>query len=421
MEGEVVHLSLLDIEAAYPDLFLHVGSSDLSAHTWILNHRVPLLLVEKKKSKEKIVNWKNPKKLVVGKKEDFSVSSVKFVLKWAYGLTEFDANYTPFKAIEVMRLCKVYKLPRLMQMNEAYLIKNLSEANLFSLLKFSDSLEVSEAKDLCLELALQHPDLFVSSSAELLGFKLFQDYTTFVIASKGKEIPYRREVTAVNTIVEDFKRIYESASLTGDVTFLVRTDPIKAHLAILWQQSPAMASLIKAPPKSKESHQIIMLASKYEGISPAAFQAMLRFFYYRDINIEERFAAELIDFAKDFRLDNLQSVLVRLGAPQNTLSTSSHTIAAQSAEREVTLSISGENKEVVKLRVFSSLSYEELLVLVANSFQGTEKFKLRYFNVVEDLVRLESEGDWRECLAMKGDTIVLHLSTLVYFSMNSSS
>jgi hypothetical protein len=42
-------------------------------------------------------------------------------------------------------------------------------SNIFSLLKFADSLNVTEAKDICFEFALANSDFFTSSSAENLG------------------------------------------------------------------------------------------------------------------------------------------------------------------------------------------------------------------------------------------------------------
>jgi len=56
-----------------------------------------------------------------------------------------------------------------MEMNEVYLQQNLSMKNIFSLLKFADSLSVQEAKDICFEFALTNSDFFTSSSAENLG------------------------------------------------------------------------------------------------------------------------------------------------------------------------------------------------------------------------------------------------------------
>ena len=49
----------------------------------------------------------------------------------------------------------------------------------------------------------------------------------------------------------------------------------------------------------------ITLDGKYARITPAAFKAMLRYFYYSDSSINMLNATELVDFSKDFKLNRL--------------------------------------------------------------------------------------------------------------------
>jgi hypothetical protein len=111
--------------------------------------------------------------------------------------------------------------------------------------------------------------------------------------------------------------------VTGDVSFIIHNEEIKAHKAILWHQSPEISSLLSPPEDSKEPPKKgIVLDLKYGRITPGAFQAMLRYFYYSDTNIGMLHATELVDFVKDFHLDRLYKVLEKvIGGQDITIDT----------------------------------------------------------------------------------------------------
>jgi len=174
---------------------------------------------------------------------------------------------------------------------------------------------VTEAKDICFEFALVNSDFFTSSSAENLGFKLYQEVTALLLKAHQGTAPKARarEVTSDDTIVADFKNLYSSADVTGDLSFIIHNEEIKAHKAILWHQSPEISSLLSPPEDSKEPPKKgIVLDLKYGRITPGAFQAMLRYFYYSDTSIGMLHATELVDFVKDFHLDRLYTVLEKV-------------------------------------------------------------------------------------------------------------
>jgi hypothetical protein len=327
----VDHHSLVNREDAVPDVFIHVDEKNVqTAHYYVLKMRLPQILEEgpalDKKKTEKGGKKKDTKVVIKLKKTELiTQNALERVLIWAYsGIIDYHDS-TPFKAIEVMRACTVYKLPRLQQMNEVYLQQNLSMSNIFSLLKFADSLNVQEAKDICFEFALANSDFFTSSSAENLGFKLYQEVTALLLKAHQGTAPKarQREVTADDSIIADFKNLFSSADVTGDVTFIIHNEEVKAHRAILWHQSPDIAGLLNPPEDSKEPPKKgLVLDSKYGRITPGAFNAMLRYFYYSDTSIGMLHATELVDFVKDYHLDKLYRVLEKvIGGQDMTIET----------------------------------------------------------------------------------------------------
>jgi len=327
----VDHHALVNREDAGPDVYLHVDEKNVqTAHYYVLKMRLPQVLEDgpalAQKKTEKGGKKKDTKVVIKLKKTELiTQNALERVLIWAYsGIIDYH-DYTPFKAIEVMRACSVYKLPRLQQMNEVYLQQNLSMSNIFSLLKFADSLNVQEAKDICFEFALANSDFFTSSSAENLGFKLYQEVTALLLRAHQGTAPKsrKREVTADDTIVADFKNLYSSADVTGDVVFIIHNEEVKAHRAILWHQSPDIAGLLNPPEDPKEPPKKgLTLDSKYARITPGAFHAMLRYFYYSDTNITMLHATELVDFVKDYHLDKLYRVLEKvIGGQDITIET----------------------------------------------------------------------------------------------------
>lgn len=137
--------------------------------------RLPALLEEgpsasSKKSKKAKGSQKEKKVVIkLNKSDQITHSALEQVLIWVYSGVIDEKEFTPFKAIEVMRACSVYKITRLMQMNEKFLQDALTMKNIFSLLKFADQLNVQEAKDICIEFALLNGDFFTSNNAENLG------------------------------------------------------------------------------------------------------------------------------------------------------------------------------------------------------------------------------------------------------------
>jgi len=190
--------------------------------------------------------------------------------------------------------------------------------NIFRLLKFSDQMDVNEAKTICIDFALQKPEFFESANAEDLGFKLFQEVTTLLLKrNQNQEGPkglMAIEVQPEDTVVKDFKSIFNSAETTSDIVFSVKGQEIRAHKAILANQSQEFAAYIQNfdAAKDPKKNTALVLEEKYGRISPKSFESMLRFIYYSDQNIDMMGACELLPFAKDFRLVKLCVLLEKI-------------------------------------------------------------------------------------------------------------
>ena len=222
-----------------------------------------------------------------------------------------------------MRAASIYQLQRFMEMNEKYLQESLTMQNIFSLLKFSDSLQAQEAKEICLDFALKQSDFFTSSSAENLGFKLFQEVTALLLKfhTNPRVTNAVRKITAVDTIVADFQNLLSSADVTGDVTFTINGMDIKGHRAIFAGYSMELALLVK-PDKDKEGKEKISATRSLPTV-PDAFRAFMRFMYYSETAIQYDHALALLDFSKTYQLHKLTPLLNKIisakSAPQSEI------------------------------------------------------------------------------------------------------
>jgi len=121
-------------------------------------------------------------------------------------------------------------------------------------------------------------------------------------------------MSAEDTIVRDFKHIYGSTEVTGDITFNVQGEEIRAHKAILADQSPEFGIFIAHYDANRDPKRpnAVVFEDKYARISLKAFESMLKYFYYGDGNIDMMSACELMPFTKDFKLLKLCTLLEKI-------------------------------------------------------------------------------------------------------------
>jgi len=122
------------------------------------------------------------------------------------------------------------------------------------------------------------------------------------------------QVTADDTIVEDFKRVYTSQA-TKDVSFLIQGTEVKAHKAILIDQSTEFAALINNPDEGKEQKRTAggqITLEKYPNVSAQAFESMLRLMYYSNEDFEMHHACQMYLFAREYNLVKLSLLIEKI-------------------------------------------------------------------------------------------------------------
>eukprot|EP01121_Diplochlamys_sp_Union-15-3_P013879 TRINITY_DN4371_c0_g1_i1.p1 TRINITY_DN4371_c0_g1~~TRINITY_DN4371_c0_g1_i1.p1 ORF type:complete len:522 (+),score=116.21 TRINITY_DN4371_c0_g1_i1:162-1568(+) len=199
-----------------------------------------------------------------------------------------------------MAAAQTYSIERLMQICEQYLQNQINLTNVFKLLRYSNDLQVKRAKDLCLNFTSKNPAVLANTEgAKELGLNLFQEVVLGVQNPPGVIPPI--EITAPDTVGEDFYRLFEQRRTNGDVFFLIDNNQIPAHRALLAGKSKKFIDVIDAA----GSKNIVRLSHT---LSTDAFMSVLRWVYYADEDIDPLSATQLIEFAKSYNLSVLRKL-----------------------------------------------------------------------------------------------------------------
>jgi len=214
--------------------------------------------------------------------------------------------------VYLMRAAQVYQIERLMQICQQYMQANITLGNIYKLLRCSTELQVKRAKDLALDFSCRNPAVVGNvEGAKELGLELFQEVVMLLQKPTDKIQPI--EVTQPNTIVEDFKKLYEQRKQTGDVSFIIDGAEVKAHRALLAGKSKKFVEVVEAAEKTKMG-EVVRLPIP---LSNEAFLCMLRWAYYGDERIDPMPATALINFSKHFSLTTLRKVSEDKNSPQH--------------------------------------------------------------------------------------------------------
>jgi hypothetical protein len=309
-------------EKVYSDIGFVVDSKTIRAHKAIVQARCPNMF---KKAVKKVSSKKNLTIYEIDEKSKITEDALNRVLVYLYsGQVDF-ASLQLIQCVHLIHAGCVYELERLVQMCERYLQEHFTLDNIYDLLKESHELGVERAKRLCLYYALDHHDQFVAGPrAKELGIELFQEVAIKHASPETKqEVINNREprpVTEKDTIIDDFKALYESGDNT-DVVFQIEGKQIKCIRALLANRSSALESLWNGD-KGTPKKPAVLDEERYKNFSAEAFNAMLKYIYYGEENIDPLPATELIGFCKEFGLPDLLNVceeIIRKGIATNTV------------------------------------------------------------------------------------------------------
>jgi len=286
--------------------FILDEKTSIYAHSFIILVRAPSLLdnstiAKVKKSKKK---KSDGYAIEFNKSEHIQSHALIRVLDFCYSGQIDTKELNPLKAVEVMKIAGIYKLEGLHQYCVKFVQNSISPDNIFKLLKHCDSNGVEKGKQICIDYAVDHDELFTSASAEheVLGFKLYQEVTTAILKAKKSE-KHEVQLAHDDPIVPNFKAIYESDT-SKDISFSFQSEEIKVHKAILLEQSPQLTELIFE--ESKKNSQILTLdPMRYGNITTDAFDSMFRFFYYNEQHMDIIHACQLFLFAREMKLEKL--------------------------------------------------------------------------------------------------------------------
>jgi len=176
------------------------------------------------------------------------------------------------------------------------------------ILKGAEDRALAGVKNFALEYAFLHWGDFIGNQegAKILGLELFQDVSAK--NAKGEKIVYPEQPRPVNTVLADYRRLYEDMP-AHDMQFEVGGTKLNCHRAVLAAYSDGLANRLKHLLKSHQ--QAIKLVDpseqQSEVASASAVESFLRFVYYGETKIDPIDACEMITKVNStYRLNTFQ-------------------------------------------------------------------------------------------------------------------
>ena len=104
----------------------------------------------------------------------------------------------------------------------------------------------------------------------------------------------------------DFQKAFESSSHLSDVTFVVEGERIPAHRIILASRCEYFSTMFSAGFQERDSNEI-----KMEGVSAAAFKALLQHLYTDHMEVEEGVLVEMVKVCDQYQVLRLRDHCIR--------------------------------------------------------------------------------------------------------------
>lgn len=289
----------------FSDTVFTIGGQTLYAHRPIIEVRCPTLfavnLKDRPTKKGNISYYKIDDKLF----DELTLYSVLFYL---YTDTVQFTTLNPIDVVMLIKAAEVYELDRLIWLCERYLKLVITDDLFFTLLRSSSSLNVLRAKNICMEYGKNRfGDLIVRrEDVTILGIELFREFVVY--SHLGNQQNQQEQQQQNNddkviesTIQEDMKRIFKERHHC-DSFFTFGSEKVEFHKAIILAQSDNILKLLKSEDESNKK------LPKEVSMSSGAFESALSYLYYRNVSFNSTHAAEIIPFAKEYKLHSLYEV-----------------------------------------------------------------------------------------------------------------
>ena len=171
----------------------------------------------------------------------------------------------------------------------------LNIESVHSILKGAEDRKLDGVKNFALEFAFTNWGDFIGNTegAKILGLELFQDVSAKY--AKGEKVSYPEGPQPANTIVADYRRLYEEMP-APDLQIEVGGEKLPCHRALLAMYSDALGHYFKQLKGPAMQSLVLIDADAEHGhiTSPAAVVSLLRFVYYGEVKMDPIDACEMI-------------------------------------------------------------------------------------------------------------------------------
>jgi hypothetical protein len=308
---QYLHFSELLNNPLHSDVTFMVGQRRLNGHQPIINARCLELLTKGSVTKKKNI-------IEVHVPQDILPETFLDVLRYVYdNKVEIDKMQS-LQLIQLLAATVYYEgLHRLKYICEDKIKKDLTSENVHRILKLVADYKLP-IKDNVIYYCLENYNEFIGNknAAKELGIDLFQDVVGAYQAKTAGQLKAPKELPMPpDTYVDDFKSMYDGGKWT-DINFkLTEANQLgisgqifKTHKAIIAGRAPGLGYICN---QSSVEVSKNLSAVPLKGITPEAFEAMLKWLSYNEQKVPTMAACELIPFCKKHNMAGLLNCCVQ--------------------------------------------------------------------------------------------------------------
>ncbi len=313
MRLALTHRKLLQDQVFYDLELLQVSGKKTAptrAHRAVLQVRCPALLQEGKfisKIDKKKDRWSAT--ILETALPTLTPNVLSQLMVYVYGGAMEVARFTLPTLLDMCAVGGALSLEEIVWVCEHKVRELLSIDTVHSILKGAEDRNLGGVKNFALQYAFDHWKDFIGNTegAKILGLELFQDVSARY--AKGEKTAYPEGPQPQNTIVSDYRRLYEEM-LSPDLQLEVGGEKLNCHRAILAMYSDGLAARFQKVLRGVGQMQSVRLIDEADGQpvqSVTAVTSFLRFVYYGETKMDPIDACEMIHKVNTFyRLNTFQ-------------------------------------------------------------------------------------------------------------------